>query len=298
MRNSYIRFIIGVFCLSGFNSCEIYNPAEPIPAYIHIDKITVVKNPAGFSNSTYPDEGSLSSKISDAWVYIDEQLIGCFELPTSIPVLYSGSHQVKIRAGIKVNGIAATRSPYPFYQEYTQNINFIKGGKTYLSPTVMYRSNTTFKYMENFENPGTILRRSGASGVDTSIQRLFSPNPNVFPDGTGSGIAYLTPQRTYFECVLESTPLPQGSAPVFLEFNYKCNHEFVTGVYGLSNSSTLQVEALTFNPSASWNKAYLYLSPAIGQSGNSTQFSVFIGMRNFNSEDSLALVLDNIKLVY
>ena len=79
--------MLSVFCVAIFSSCEIYNPAEPIPAYIHIDKITLAKNYSGFPNSSTGDEGSLSNKITDAWVYIDEQLIGCFVSSILIPLL-------------------------------------------------------------------------------------------------------------------------------------------------------------------------------------------------------------------
>src|SRR3954471_3898254 len=87
-------------CLLAFSGC---NKEEPIPVYVHIEKISLVANPDGFVNSVTGDEGSLSSKISDAWVYVDEQLVGCFELPVTFPVLAEGTHTVKIRAGIKVN---------------------------------------------------------------------------------------------------------------------------------------------------------------------------------------------------
>src|ERR1035437_8120947 len=159
-------------------SCEIYNPAEPIPAYIHINKITLAKNLSGFPNSSTGDEGSLSNKITDAWVYIDEQLIGCFELPITFPVLSEGIHQVRIRAGIKINGIAATRAPYPFYNDFTQTITLEKGAKMNLTPSVTYNSNTHFAIMESFESVAHTMVKSIHS--DTTLQILQSPDPNIF----------------------------------------------------------------------------------------------------------------------
>jgi len=43
------------------------NKEEPIPAYIHIDKIDLKTN--------YSIQGSNSHKIIDAWIYVDDQLL-------------------------------------------------------------------------------------------------------------------------------------------------------------------------------------------------------------------------------
>ncbi len=273
------------------SSCELYNPAEPIPAYIHIDKITL--------STTYMTEGSDSNKITDAWVYIDEQLIGCFELPATFPVLFEGSHQIKIRAGIKVNGIAATRAPYPFYSSFDTLItNLQKGLKINLFPRVKYRTNMTFSFMEDFENSGTIISKSPTLGVDTVLQRIDAPNPNVF-EGNHSGIAYLDATHTFFEGVsATSYVLPKSGADVFLEFNYKCNNEFAVGVFAHSNGGTNQERALTLNPSSTWKKAYIYLTPVVSMYTNATDYNIFFGMVNNIASDSLVMLLDNIKLIY
>ena len=290
MSHTYKSYFYLSILIIFISSCELYNPSEPIPAYIHIDKIALSTN--------YSTEGTNSNKISDAWVYIDEQLIGCFELPATFPVLNEGNHQVKIRAGIKVNGIAATRAPYPFYTIYDTIINLQKGVKLNIDPTVRYRTNITFSFMEDFENTGTIISKSPTAGVDTVIQRLDFPNPNVF-EGNGAGIAYLDNSHSFFEAVSSTSyVLPKSGADIFLEFNYKSNREFVVGVFSHSAGGTTKSAALTFNPSANWNKAYVHLSTVVSSNNNATDYSVFFGMVNSFASDSIALLLDNIKLVY
>ena len=296
MKYRYPLFTaLGFFLLILINSCELYNPAEPVPAYIHIDKFILQKNLAGFPNSVTNDEGSLSQKITDAWVYVDEQLIGCFALPATFPVLAEGSHQIKIRAGIKVNGIAATRSPYPFYNEYSQTIVLKRGSKITLIPTITYSSNTHFKLMEDFENSGTQIIKTANS--DTTIQKIG--NTNQFEEGAYSGIIYLDANRTFFECsTLDSFLLPKSGAPIFLEFNYKSNYNFTIGIIAKGTTSTSQFPSLSFNPSTNWNKAYLYLTPSVGGAYNALNYRIFIGMVNNTAADSVALLLDNLKLVY
>jgi hypothetical protein len=277
------------------NSCNIINPAEPIPAYIYIDKIELM---------AIAGEGTSSSKIADAWVYIDEQLIGCFELPVTFPVLQEGVHTLKIRPGIKVNGISATRSPYPFYDFYVQSITLSKGVKQNITPVVKYLTSANFAGMEDFEaSTGTILYDS-PSGTDTSL--YVTTNPNEVFEGVKSGIAYTDATRTLFECVSDPNmlyTLPKNGSPVFLEFNYKSNSNFAVGLFchtviGSTTTNTVKIKTLDFNASTSWNKAYVYLTPTIGASGNANQFKYFIGMLNSSSSDSLALQIDNIKIVY
>ena len=64
-------------------SCNKFDGDQTIPAYIHIEKITLADNPI-------ISEGSLSNRITDAWVYVDDELIGAFELPATFPVLKKG----------------------------------------------------------------------------------------------------------------------------------------------------------------------------------------------------------------
>ncbi|HEY0262319.1 MAG TPA: hypothetical protein VGB95_04790, partial [Chitinophagales bacterium] len=89
-------------------------PNNGIPVYIQIDSMSVQTN-----QST---QGSASSKITDAWLYVNGEQIGVFELPAKIPVLKSGDLRVSISAGIKDNGIANTRAAYPFYADDTFTI--------------------------------------------------------------------------------------------------------------------------------------------------------------------------------
>jgi len=288
MKKIYFRLFSILLICSFLISCD--KEKEPIPSYIHIDK---------FILTTGSTEGSNSHKITDAWVYIDEQLIGAFELPVTFPVLYEGSHQIKIRAGIKINGISATRAPYPFYENYESTINLKTGEKLNITPTVKYLSNTQFKFMENFDNVGIIIANS-PSGTDTSMKQIFATSDSNVFEGNGSGVAYLDQTKTFFEAVSNTSyVLPKGGVPVFLEMNYKSNHEFVVGMFIHSGSNTQKISVLNINSSDSWNKIYLYLTPVIlAGGGNATDYNIFIGMINNTGADSLSLFVDNFKLVH
>ena len=71
-----------------------------IPSYMSINSVTLDEN------STH--------NISDVWIYIDDNLQGVYELPANFPILDEGTHKLRVKAGIKDNGISAKRIPYPF----------------------------------------------------------------------------------------------------------------------------------------------------------------------------------------
>lgn len=287
--NKIYKFLLsfGFFATLLLSSCELYNPAEPIPAYIHIEKFNLTTD--------YITEGTNSHKITDAWVYVDDQLIGCFELPATFPVIAEGTHKVKIVAGIKVNGIASNRGQYPFYNPYEQDVNFEIGKKITLSPTVTYKSTTTFAFLEDFE--GALLLNTTAFS-DTTLQLLSLPDPNVFEDSK-SAIGYADPTRFRFECAtISNYVLPQTGEPVFLEFNYKCNYTLTVSIIARGATSIGQFTCLNLNPTTSWKKAYIYLTPNVSGTFTAIDYKMVWGFHNLIPLDSAVVMLDNIKLVY
>ena len=121
-------------------SCEVINTEEDIPSIITIESIEV-------------DEIH-SSKITDAWVYIDNEFQGVFPYPI-FPVLKTGQQEI-IEAGIKKNGISSSRENYPYFTSYVVNSELLENQNTSFSPKVSY-SLTSFPYNENFEGVGTSL---------------------------------------------------------------------------------------------------------------------------------------------
>jgi hypothetical protein len=77
---------------------------NPDPAWLEVTEWTLEANP-----SLSGEDGQLTHNITDAWVYVDEQLIGVFEVPFKIPILKEGSASIRLYPTIRVNGIAATK---------------------------------------------------------------------------------------------------------------------------------------------------------------------------------------------
>jgi hypothetical protein len=300
MKKHYFLFLPAIVYMCCFlGSCNLYNPAEPVPSFIHIQKIDLVTDPL--------TEGSNSSKITDAWVYIDGNLLGAYELPVTLPALAEGTHELLIKAGIKVNGISATRAPYPFYDSYKQTITLTRGATLTVSPTVHYTSGINWGspnlWKEDFEDSVGITLDTSASGTDTNMYHRYigigATSPEVFEE-RGSGVVYLDHSNTFFEYWSSVPPfvLPRGDAPVFLELNYRCNYDFVIGVFAHSSAGSEKIKVINIHPSANWNKIYVYLSPTIARAGNVNDYNIFFGMLNNSGNDDIYLNLDNIKLIH
>ena len=247
-----------------------------IPTYLKIDNITL-------------DEGNITSNITDAWVYINDQLQGVYELPAKFPVLEEEIQTVRIKAGIKVNGIASSRIAYPFYTSYYEDITFTPNETKTILPIVGYMDSIDF-FLEDFEGIGTNIEISAIS--DTTFLKLVDGDNHY-----GAGI--LSDSLFTFEISTDKLKdLPQAGAPVFLELDYKSNTQFLVGVYVNYSQSVIKKDLLWINPKQEWNKIHVNLTSTISEGVNASSFKVFIGMIRDFELDTNELYFDNLKVVY
>ena len=87
--------------LLGLASCDLINPEEEVPAYLYIDEFTLGPNPN-------INHGSLSSRITNAYVFVGGDVLGLVSLPALLPVTLTGEQEVIIDPMIRDNGVAAT----------------------------------------------------------------------------------------------------------------------------------------------------------------------------------------------
>ena len=282
-KNVLHFLVVGYF--SFFSSCNVINPDEKIPAYIHIDKIDLT--------TTYATQGSSSNKITDAWLFVDDKTIGVFELPATIPVLVTnGDHKINIQPGVKMNGISATRLGYAFYQICTTTADLKIGEKVTVNPVTSYHPTLSFDWKEDFEGFGISLIK-GTASTDTVAKKTTNP-ADVF-EGSGCAIIVLDGAKTYYEGVSSASfSIPQGST-TFLELNYRSNNSFIVGLY--AGASTTPNPAISIKASESWNKIYINLS-ALVNTLNATSYTVFIAMPKEDGVSTAQLFLDNIKLIH
>lgn len=283
--------VVALLLLSIF-SCNKFEGEQNVPAYIKIDTISL--------STDYFSQGSNTHNITDAWVYVNDQLIGAFELPATIPVLARGKQKLEIRPGIKLNGIGGTRVPYPFYQPYTvQDFNFIEDSIRKISPVTSYHSTIGYAWIEDFE--GTSISLVKAPQSDTSIYQttpLNNPEAYLSEFSSYSGIVNLTPTKNVFRLAsFNAFVLPGNGSPVMLEIDYKCDRSFGVGMFASINGSVVDIALVVVNKSDTWNKIYINLGPNISAYTDASNFKIYFESSVFG-ENEATYYFDNIKLIY
>ncbi len=291
-RHILIVFISMLWLLNILPSCNLINPEENTPGYIEVSDFVFNPTPTsvelGSSNST---------RIKDVWVYVDNKFLGAYELPARFPVLKTGMQKILLTPGIELNGIASTRSPYPFYKGYVTESVIPENGTLSINPTTQYFDAAQCAYCESFDGSGFSLAPTDQS--DTIMYQLAPGDTNVF-EGASSGVVYLDTTNTQFE--FSSTTfydLPGSGAAVFLEMDYKCSQEMQVGLYiDLPSSGLEQVPIYNLNPTQTWNKIYIQLGYVVSTYSYSNKFKVYFkGVKDIGNQKA-SFYFDNIKVVH
>lgn len=287
-KRSFHYFTIFVVANLVAVSCGPNEDENLVPAYIHIESIHVSSELA---------QGSPSSNITDAWVYLDETLIGSFELPATVPILSNGKQSITIRPGIKLNGISNTRAAYPFYTEIKRELNLVKDSVINISASTTYEDNTVFPWIEGFDMSSISMDTTDESTVN--IGRTNDPNL-IFnePGNSYSGLVTMTNDSAVFEAVTKDVfDFPASGGYVFLEVNYKINHPLVVGVYYSTGGFQVQRPMLILNQTDEWKKTYINLTVLKYDTPSASDFQIFIGAEKEDGTEDATFLLDNLKLV-
>ncbi len=310
MRRKYtiLSVLAAITILVVSHSCKKFEDGIEVPSYIHIDSITV--------SCDYYSFGASTSNISDAWVYVDDQIIGCYELPATFPVLKKGPHKVTVYGGIKVDGRSGARAPYSFYAPMIyRDLNLVQDSIVTLNPVLGYYEigkGTNVGWMEDFEQGNTLLKTSSS---DTSLFRVGYPE--AWQDelySSFSGKVVLPPDSLHFMLANsdELTDLPTNSNPVLLEMDYNCNAAFTVGVMYYKNYQITEWPLVTVTPTDSinaipnkWNKIYINFGPTLVEYRDSEYFKVYVTSHVYKGTSSEYIpdrtryyYFDNMKLFY
>ncbi len=282
-----------VFISGLFFSCETFNKDEVIPSYLYIADIDLSTNDA--------DEGADSENISDAWVFVNDQSIGVYELPAWIPVLESGTTHIKIGSGIKNNGIAASRKMYPFFDFIDFDLHLQASHTDTLDLTASYTENLNF-WFSGFESGINLLTTENS---DTVLQ--WTQDPEQVFEGSKSAVAYIDQTNRYFEVRTDQNfGLPVGGVPVYLELDYKISNSIAVGIYSYQPNGEIDrilkevLRPTTNNDGAThyWNKIYIDLTNVVSGEPDASHYEVYIESNLDDGRTEGTLLFDNFKLVY
>jgi hypothetical protein len=288
---TYRKPLLSLISLLFFSltACEKFSGSQEVPAYISIDSIYLTTN--------YTNQGTSSHNITDAWIYVDDILIGDFQMPARVPALFTGIHTVTILPGIKKNGIASTRVDYLFYAPIVNKVKMAPDSTTNLkTQKTVYASSAKFVWLENFEGVAFSLDTTKRSAA--AIQRTPTGSPYTFKDeGLHSGMVVLDSAHSFFECQShDEYAIPM--APVYLEMNFNVNTTLTVGVIVYGISSLYQVPIINLNPTNNtWKKIYIDLTTSINAYSGYT-YRVYLGAFHDSTSYSQNLILiDNFKIL-
>ena len=274
----YAFLVFAVFAMA-FSSCRKFEGSQTIPAYIHIESIVVD------SLTDYFTYGAPTSKITDAWVYVDDDPVGCFELPATFPILKRGPHKVSIYGGIMSNGIAAARAPYPFYKpQIYETLNLVEDSIINLHPVLNYypiSGGVEKGWMEDFETANTLLP---VAGSDTSIIRINGVEAWHSTNSFYSGKIVLPPDSLDFTvATADEYSFHSGYLQYcMLEMDYNCNDAFFVGVMYYKNYQLVTHPLLRIQPTDTvndmpqrWNKIYVNIGPIMNENVTASYFKIY-----------------------
>lgn len=300
-NNNILLFWCCFTCLVGLltmSSCEVINPEEEIPAFVHVQPFTLSTN----GNL----EGTASSKITEVWVFLGADFLGAYSLPATVPILATGEQELSFQAGIKDNGISSLPEIYPFYEKYTITLNLESGKTDTIQPSTSYVNNTIFEFIEDFESPNHIFS-DDIDNIEES--EIVTTQDDVF-EGNRSGKIILTkdfPSITVATAINRPfKDLQKNSVFVYLEVNYKSDVDVVWGIATHPNANNSLDRRLSVDPGFiardSWNKIYFNLSQLLfdndGEAYQIILSSLIPTIDGELTQDEATIYLDNIKLLH
>jgi len=270
----------------GFIGC---NKEEPIPSYIYIPSFTV---------NAQPEFGTSSSKITEAWVYANNDLLGVFPIPATVPILATGETDIRIFPGIHEAGILARPTIYPFYEPIILNHHLTAGKIDTLPLVTQYLSSDKIKLELNITfDIGNVL----TDDLDEDSTTFVS----VVPDGIeGPGGLLSVTDTTSNLSVGNNTlfNLPSDGSQVYIEMEYHNDTKFSVWMRGHKASGQGDIRPIsTINEQEEWNKIYIPLTSFL-QTNKWLDYQFVLNLKLTddeiaNGQEHANVYIDNIKLL-
>lgn len=249
-----VSFLALLLCLT---ACQLINPDEELPVYISIQDARVLVDE---TLNTYSPLG-----IKDAWLFLQSEQIGIFELPAVVPILPEKvGNTLRIGGGIFDTGLSTFRVEYPFWDDISVSIEGVEPLDTVvITPRFEYFPRDTtiiYAFEAGFEGGSSNLESLTPASTFTTLQ-ITSEDKFV---GLQSGKVSFSPNKYQFEASSPLLTLPQsGNNAIWCEVTYKNDIPFTVLMIGLAPGSPIEVELPTnvlFSSPDEWNTAYINLN--------------------------------------
>ncbi len=318
MKKRYITFawIIALIAMT-FASCDDFEGEQQMPSFIKIEGFNLVANPN--TSFGFPQDSSfLTSDITEVALYAsdgkEQKTLGIYTLgkdgTLNIPLLYKGKTYLEIRPVVRLNGMNATRTYYPFYSSILDTVDLKEGEISVISKQdISYTDNTKIEKRFFFED--TFNPFENASNIDSSAENhfvLISSSDSV-RYGSKCGGFYSTSSKDNFKVISkDSISSSTRSGVMILELDYCANIPFEVGIYGKASSSSQSYYISSVRMSANfddsykpndahnWQKMYITLGK-VWENINHNAFQLWFMPYNSANNPKGFVHIDNIKLV-
>jgi len=284
-----------------FDKCRVIHYQEQIPTYIHIDSFGFVYN-----NSVHPLNLSGSNAlyyttshyVSTVWAYYNNNPVGAFDLPATIPILANDSGTLQLQPGIDMDGLNDFLTSYPFYEFDTFSFNANPGKIITHEPNTRFFNNVALREISYFDQG---LEGFGPWGVWNGADISVLSNSSLVFQGRGSGQIQLNRglRDTFSIDTSASFPIAYDSSstnPAFIELNYLSTMPFSIGIKGnlagIYDTETL----ISLYPSPTWQKVYLQVTDFV-QQFKATSYNLYIYAGLLPDTATGSLYIDNVQLV-
>ncbi len=280
---SLIVLITTIIC----SSCTRVKDADITPRFLQIDSVQL-------ANVDYTKHGAVSHKITDVWVYANNDLIGAYELPAKVPILGTAVKNITLLAGVQRNGISTDRVKYNFYDTYELNADWQPGTNKTIAPIFNYLPPIRMEMLmnEDFELGNSF---TPANFKDTAIIKTS----NTAQVKYGNYCGYIPLDSTHAEANnIITTPITLiPGEPYYIEIDYKSDMPIIVQLFCKYNNGQNAIKPLSgINPKATWNKIYLDLG-AMASVEKAAEYNLIISvLKPTNAYTSYAFI-DNIKIL-
>ena len=260
-------------------------------SWIKIDKWELLSN-----SEIQMDEGELTHNINQVFLNMEGEAIGVFELPAKIPLIKDGLTNLILIPGVLNNGIRETKIRYPFFQNFSIDVDLSFGDTISIEPTTKYLDNVKF-LIEDFESPAMNFETD-----ESSLAQLYRDNDSEFLKyGNFYGRFDLNDQDSIFTGLTTfGEQWPKQNRPVYLELDYIISNSVLTSVLSFGNGLFYEDINVQVMPRGEpeWRKIYIELREIVSFRNNAPfNEAAFTSILDLPGEETF-VILDNIKIVY
>jgi hypothetical protein len=281
--------------LTFLSGCD--RETEPIPSYIRIDSVSV---------KTLAGQGNPIHEISALNVFIDEQFIGVYEIPCTLPVLFTGKHKLSIIPSVRINGVVNQHVVHRLFKRADTTIDLMEGKITAAGNIILqYKDNIEFPWVEDFEDGNSELVRLYSAKGDTSYitTEAFSLNGR-YEGNTRCMKVVIAAADTAKTVDMASFKyfgnLPFMGTDIMLEFDIKTPVPVQVAMIRKNSSGKLYLPYVyLFETGGKWKRFYINLIYELYNQPADTEIQLLISpIKTEEIKTEQIILIDNIRFSY